>query len=91
MTNLNDLTNTLEKVREQRGVEVRRYNALQKELKEYKELLEKQLKVTANDAPTSFCTHAEETAWVQGVKSTALYALEMLPQVEYEDTVSSKP
>lgn len=49
-------------------------------LKEYKELLEKQLKLRENDAPI-YMIPAEKLAWVVGVHSTALYALEMLPEV----------
>lgn len=48
-------------------------------LKEYKELLEKQLKLTQYDAPI-YMSQAEQDAWVEGVHSTALYALEMLPE-----------
>lgn len=51
------------------------------ELQEYKELLEKQLKVTVDDAPITL-SYSGQHAWVMGVKSTALYALEMLPDVE---------
>lgn len=82
MKESNHSIDTLEKVREQRGVEVRRYNALQKELKKYKELLEKQLKVTVDYAPIDLSYNGQH-AWVMGVKSTALYALEMLPEIAH--------
>lgn len=49
-------------------------------LKEYKELLEKQLKLRQHDAP-SYMIPSEQLAWVMGVHSTALYALEMLPEI----------
>lgn len=51
------------------------------ELQEYKELLEKQLKVTVDDAPITL-SYSGQHAWVMGVKSTALYALEMLPTID---------
>lgn len=49
-------------------------------LKEYKELLEKQLKLSKYDSPV-WMSQAEQNAWLEGVHSTALYALEMLPQM----------
>lgn len=49
-------------------------------LTEYKELLEKQLKLRQHDAP-SYMTPSEQLAWMMGVHSTALYALEMLPEI----------
>lgn len=55
--------------------------SIQSELQEYKNLLEKQLKLTQNDAPI-YMSQAEQDAWVKGVRSTALYALEMLPLIE---------
>lgn len=49
-------------------------------LKEYKQLLENQLKLTVQDAPINF-SNEKKRAWCVGVRSTALYALEMLPQI----------
>lgn len=60
-------------------------------LKEYKELLEKQLKITVLDAPVDL-SYQEVYAWCIGVHSTALYALEMLPysdEDEINETLSS--
>jgi len=60
---------------------------IQTELKEYKELLEKQLKLTQLDSPI-YMSQAEQDAWLAGVHSTALYALEMFPYSnDYEYTV----
>ena len=50
-------------------------------LKEYKELLEKQLRLTVEEAPI-YLSYAGQHAWLMGVHSTALYAIEMLPQEE---------
>lgn len=49
-------------------------------LKEYKQLLENQLRLTVQDAPINF-SNEEKYAWCVGVHSTALYAVEMLPQI----------
>lgn len=52
-------------------------------LKEYKELLEKQVKLTQHDSPI-YMSQAEQDAWLEGVRSTALYALEILPEIKYD-------
>jgi len=48
-------------------------------IKEYKQLIEKQLALTVDDAPINL-SYAGQHAWLMGVHSTALYALEMLPE-----------